>query len=543
MRHLIRERKTSRVGPREQQSSSRPLIIEIGDEGFFYEQLAGEAIVKKRIERLRGMHDLLPDAYQQQHWLMDRLGAFLAQAGYDAVDSPVLEESDLFQMSFGQELWQNLYTFRLHHRDLCLRPEYTASMCRLYLDHYQRQPLPLRFQYAGPVFRYEAPGRGRYRQHTQLGIELFGGQAATADAEMLRLACDALDELQITAYKLELGHIGVASGFINRLHLDDHAARLLLGLMEQISRSAEGEQMAQARIEALYPTYQATDDAGYSSSMSEIEAKLIAPLLSGISISFGDDDARHEIVERFLWKMERSEQRRQILDALEFLRMLHTISGPPPGVFEALRDLLGRYQLDPGPLTELEQLVTIIEQSGVPRQQILLNLALGRGVSYYTGLVFEIHAQDEEGFDAQLCGGGRYDRLVRAVGSTRDVNACGFAFGIERLLSLIPPRELPRAAGTKALVIPVSDQDLQYALQVARTVRTHGARVEVDVSGHGVGAGLRQAAKKQIRYALIVGEDEQQANMVTLRDLVTAAEEILDTEAVVRSIAGEEGEQ
>jgi len=277
--------------------------------------------------------------------------------------------------------------------------------------------------------------------------------------------------------------------------------------------------------------------------MSDIEAKLIAPLLSGISISFGDDDARHEIVERFLWKMERSEQRRQILDALEFLRMLHTISGPPPGVFEALRDLLGRYQLDPGPLTELEQLVTIIEQSGVPRQQILLNLALGRGVSYYTGLVFEIHAQDEEGFDAQLCGGGRYDRLVRAVGSTRDVNACGFAFGIERLLSLIPTRELPRAAGTRALVIPVSDQDLQYALQVARTVRTHGARVEVDVSGHGVGAGLRQAAKKQIRYALIVGEDEQQANMVTLRDLVTAAEEILDTEAVARRIAGEEREQ
>src|SRR5258708_3008940 len=282
------------------------------------------------------MHDLLPDAYQQQHWLMDRLGAFLPQPGYDAVDSPVLEESDLFQMSFGQELWQNLYTFRLHHRDLCLRPEYTASMCRLYLDHYQRQPLPLRFQYAGPVFRYEAPGRGRYRQHIQLGIELFGGQAATADAEMLRLACDALDELQITAYKLELGHIGVASGFINRLHLDDHAARLLLGLMEQISRSAEGEQMAQPRTDALYPTYQATDDAGYSSSMADIEAKLIAPLLSGFSISFGDDDARHEIIERFLWTMERTEQRRQILAELEFLRMLHTISGPPPGGFEAL---------------------------------------------------------------------------------------------------------------------------------------------------------------------------------------------------------------
>src|SRR5712664_3432866 len=199
----------------------------------------------KRVERLRGMHDLLPDVHQHQRWVIDTLGTLLEQAGYAHVDTPILERSDLFLASFGQELWQNLYAFRLHQRELCLRPEYTASLCRLYLDQYQQQPLPLRLQYAGPIFRYEAPGRGRYRQHTQLGIELFGGQAMAADAEILQLACDALNELRITAYKLELGHIGVASGFINRLHLDDHAARLLLSLMEQISRSAEGEQIAQ----------------------------------------------------------------------------------------------------------------------------------------------------------------------------------------------------------------------------------------------------------------------------------------------------------
>src|SRR5215469_17808524 len=184
--------------------------------------------MKKHIERLRGMHDRLPGSYNQQRWLTDRLSSLLARAGYNLVDSPILERSELFQSSFGQELWQNLYTFRLHHRDLCMRPEFTASICRLYLDHYQRQPLPIRFQYAGLVFRYEAPGRGRYRQHTQLGIELFGGQPMAADAEILLLACDALNELHITAYRLELGHIGVASGFINRLRLDDHAARLLL---------------------------------------------------------------------------------------------------------------------------------------------------------------------------------------------------------------------------------------------------------------------------------------------------------------------------
>src|SRR5437588_514712 len=402
--------------------------------------------MKKRVERLRGMHDLLPDTYQHQRWVRDRLSAFLAQAGDATVDSPILERSDLFLASFGQELWQNLYAFRLHNRDLCLRPEYTASICRLYLDHYQQQPLPLRFQYAGPVFRYEAPGRNRYRQHTQLGIELLGGHTASADAEMLQLACDMLNELHITRYRLELGHIGVASGFINRLHLDDHAARLLLSLMEQISRSEEGERLAQARLEALYPlntTGERSIEDASKGLGSEIEARYITSLLSGISITFDDADARGEIIERFLWKVGRSEQRRQILYALEFLR---------------------------------------------------------------------------------------------AIGSARDINACGFAFGVERLLSLLPRGDLPQVPATQALVIPVSIQDMPYALQVARSARTQGMRAEVDVTGHGVGAGLKLATKKQIPLALIVGEDERRANIVTVRNLERGEERILSIEECVQEL-------
>lgn len=499
--------------------------------------------MKKHIERLRGMHDRLPEAFQQQRWVMDRLSEFLARAGYAPVDPPVLERSELFQTSFGQELWQNLYTFRLHQRDLCMRPEFTASICRLYLDHYQQHPLPLRLQYAGPVFRYEAPGRSRYRQHNQLGVELFGGQTVSADAEILQLACEALNELHITSYRLELGHIGVASGFINRLQLDDHAARLLLSLMEQISRSDEGESIAQARLEALYPTNELGGSEMNSRStgaIAEGETRFLASLLNSISITFGDDDARREVVERFLWKMERGEQRRRILYALEFLRALHAISGSPPEVFGALRELLGRYELDPSPLIELEQLVAVIEQSDVPGQQILLNLALGRGVSYYTGLVFEIHALDEDGFDTQLCGGGRYDGLIRAVGGTRDVNACGFAFGVERLLPLVPESDLPIMPITQAIVIPVNVQNVPYALQVARATRAAGLRAEVDVTGHGIGAGLKLAAKKEIRLAFIVGDNEQQANLVTLHDLWTGEERVLDIESLVRFVLDEE---
>ncbi|WP_165423241.1 histidine--tRNA ligase [Ktedonosporobacter rubrisoli] len=497
--------------------------------------------MKKRVERLRGMHDLLPEAHQHQRWVIDQLSTFLGLAGYMPVDPPILERSDLFRASFGQELWQNLYAFRLHNHELCLRPDYTASICRLYLDHYQRQPLPLRFQYAGPIFRYESPGRERYRQHTQIGVELLGGHAAAADAEILQLACGVLHELNISSYRLELGHIGVASGFINRLHLDDHAAHLLLSLMEQISRSEEGEQLAQARLEALYPPDLSIEKMAESASQNgKVEARYITSLLNGISISFGDDATRHEVVERFLWKVGRSEQRRQILHALEFLRALRAVTGSPPEVFEALRSLLDRYGLDATPLAELQQLVTVVEQCGVPEQQIVLNLSLGRGVSYYTGLVFEIHGQGEDGFDAQLCGGGRYDRLMRAVGGSHDTQACGFSFGVERLLSHISSGNLPGTAATQALVVPVSSQDVPYAMQVARSARNLGMRTEVDVTGHGVGAGLKLASKKQIRLALIVGEDEQQKGVVTVRDLLTGEEQEARIESLLNRVLDEE---
>ena len=478
--------------------------------------------MKKRIERLRGMRDLLPDLYQQQRQIIERLQGFLSQAGYAPVDVPILERSDLFLASFSQELWQNLYTFRLHNRDHCLRPEYTASICRLYLDQYQKQPLPLRLQYAGPVFRYETPGRGRYRQHTQLGIELFGGQPVYADAEILQLACDALSALGIGAYHLELGHIGVASSFIQRLDLDEQATHLLLGLMEQVSRSAEGEQKARARLETFYPAVQ-NESAISGSDTTGSDARYLTSLLSGMSIAFTDDGERQEMIERFTWKMGRNEQRRQILYALDFLRELHAVAGAPPEVFERLRGLLARYQLDAQPLLELEQLVEIIEQSGVPPERISLNLALGRGVSYYTGLVFEIHGREADGFETQICGGGRYDQLIHKVGGPQDIRACGFAIGVERLQTLLLPTAGLELEGI--LVIPVGPEDLPYALQIARELRAGGAQAELDVTGHGVRAGLKHAAKKTIGLAAIVGENERLTDTITLHNLVSGSEE------------------
>ncbi len=88
-------------------------------------------------------------------------------------------------------------------------------------------------------------------------------------------------------------------------------------------------------------------------------------------------------------------------------------------------------------------------------------------------------------------------------------------------------------------MIPVSELEIAYALQVARQARAQGMRTEVDISGHGVGAGLKMASKKQIRLALIVGEEEQHKEMVTVRDLSTGEERISPIDALTQKVEGE----
>ena len=129
---------------------------------------------------------------------------------------------------------------------------------------------------------------------------------------------------------------------------------------------------------------------------------------------------------------------------------------------------------------------------------------------------------------------------MQAIGGTRAVKACGFAFGIERLLALLPEKEEAAAGVTSAIIIPISSQDMPYALQVARAARLQGIRSEVDISGHGLSAGLKLAGKKRISRALIVGENETREQRVTLRNLDSGEEQHLAQDTAIRYLLAQE---
>ncbi len=166
-----------------------------------------------KLERPRGTHDILPS--EQPLWRrvtgeMERLAGLY---GYRPIQTPVFEDTDLFLRTSGQGsdvVQKEMYTFSdRSDRSLTLRPEGTAPIARAYVEHgLHREPQPQKLYTIGSMYRYGAPGRGRYREHWQLSLEAIGSDDPAIDAEIIQLYDTLLHRLGITSYRLELNSIG-----------------------------------------------------------------------------------------------------------------------------------------------------------------------------------------------------------------------------------------------------------------------------------------------------------------------------------------------
>jgi histidyl-tRNA synthetase len=200
-----------------------------------------------KIERPRGTHDILPS--EQPLWRrvtgeMERLAALY---GYRPIQTPVFEDTDLFLRTSGQGsdvVQKEMYTFAdRSDRSLTLRPEGTAPIARAYVEHgLHREPQPQKLYTIGPMYRYGAPGRGRYREHWQLSLEGIGSDDPAIDAEIIQLYDTLLRRLGISEYRLELNSIGCREcrpAYVRKLTawLDEHRHRLGAEAQQKLATS------------------------------------------------------------------------------------------------------------------------------------------------------------------------------------------------------------------------------------------------------------------------------------------------------------------
>ena len=484
------------------------------------------------IQRVRGTSDVLPPDDARLRRLEATLRSGFERYGYQGIQTPVIEPLELFLRKSGDEIVARMYSFSHWNRRLCLRPEPTASVVRAFVDELQGHSLPLRLHYGGPVFRYERPSRGRSRQFTVVGLELLGAAGAAADAEVLHLACAGLESLGITRYRLVVGHLGATLQLLAAMGMSDHAQGLVLDQMEPIARGRIGLDAAVARVADLLGGGGATANGADTSlpptlaSLPPEQATAIAAdILSRASFAIeGGAREPRAIVQRLLAKAQRPDPTDQVHSAFEFVAQLHAAAGPPERLEREVRPMLQQRGLSTAPIDEVTAALELLQAHGSAAKgaEIEVDLSLARGLRYYTGLVFEIYVDDDQGA-LQVCGGGRYDDLVRALGGRETVPACGVTFGLERVDLALGAQEVARTP--RILVVGVTAEDHRGAVEVASQLRTiAGLVIEQDVRLRGVKSALRYADRGGVELVVIVGEREREAGVVVLRDMRTREE-------------------
>ena len=159
-----------------------------------------------QILSLPGMADVTGGSFERSTQVVDALGAYYASRGYAPIDTPIVEDAELFVRKSGGELSGMLYTIDDPGGNrVSLRPEFTPSVIRHYIEHASAFRTPARLRYCGPVFRYHSLDGGDLRQFTQVGTELIGPSGSEADAEILSIACGGLGELGLSEWTVRIG--------------------------------------------------------------------------------------------------------------------------------------------------------------------------------------------------------------------------------------------------------------------------------------------------------------------------------------------------
>jgi histidyl-tRNA synthetase len=179
-----------------------------------------------KIQAPRGTLDVLPADQPLRLAVLDSTRSAAVDYGYGLIVTPTFEDTELFARTSGQGsdvVHKEMYTFEDRSgRSLTLRPEGTAPVARAYLEHgLQRQPQPVKTYYVGPMFRYAAPQKGRYREFWQIGFEAMGSDDPAVDAELIQLFTEIERRAGVRHTRLELNSIGdreCRPTYVERLH-------------------------------------------------------------------------------------------------------------------------------------------------------------------------------------------------------------------------------------------------------------------------------------------------------------------------------------
>ncbi|MFT0858485.1 ATP phosphoribosyltransferase regulatory subunit [Ancylobacter sp. G4_0304] len=361
---------------------------------------------------------------------VEQLLALFARAGFARVEPPVLQPADAFLDLSGEDMRRTMFvTTDEEGRELCLRPDLTLPVCRQYIADGAAQARD--FAYLGPVFRSDVPGG----ELLQAGVESFGrADREAADADLLALGLETAALWGVIDPVIRLGDAGLFASLLDALALPPGWRRRLV---KDFARSGSlGADLAALR--------QRPEGGGVSAHAGVLSAlagsdpaaahALVTDLLSIAGISTVGGRNVEEIAGRFLEQAASGDADGLPAEKVAVLERYLAIQGNPDAALAALRALAQDAGLDlAGALDMFETRTNFIAAQGVEIEKLRFAAAFGRPLDYYSGMVFELHAN---GGAAPLVAGGRYDGLLARLGAPHPIPAVGFAVWLGRLDAL-----------------------------------------------------------------------------------------------------------
>ncbi len=438
-----------------------------------------------------GMRDYLPEAVAKRRHVVATIERVFQRHGFLPVETPAIENLSTLLGKYGEEGDQLLY--RLLHRgdklsralaeppvemgdlaELGLRYDLTVPLARVVACYGQQLPRFFKRYQIQPVWRADRPAKGRFREFYQCDVDMIGTSSLLAEVEVINAICGALLALGFSGFGVALNHRAVLRGLIAAANIDptlEGSALIALDKLDKIGPPGVRQELVQR-------------------GMNEQAAERLLALTT-----MTEDRGNTRLLHELRAALSLPEAQR----ALAELDTLFRLSADTPA----------------GPLLRLTP-------------------ALARGLSYYTGPIFEIISQDCSG---SLGGGGRYDNLV-GMFSGKQVPAVGFSLGLERILLLMEERHIFPDLRLRAevMVCPLPDTPLVAVAGLAARLRQAGITVELYPEPAKLGRQLSTASRLHIPYALIIGPDELARQTYSLKNLATGQQNSLDEAGLIETL-------
>lgn len=412
---------------------------------------------------LSGFMELAPKDQILFEKVKQKLEETYQMFGFFPIDTPVLEHSNILLAKAGGETEKQIYRFNKGDTDMTMRFDLTVPLAKYVAKNAGELTFPFKRYQIGKVYRGERAQQGRFREFYQADIDIIGDEnlSIANDAEVPSIMYRVFTGLGLSDFTIRINNRKILNGLFAMLGLSDIATDVMR-IIDKIDK-------------------------------------------------IGKDNVEAELVDLGVSK-----------DAADTILELLTFKGTNEEVLDRLKTFAGKNEMLDSGVSELCEVIYYIDKFGVPAGNYRVDLSIARGLDYYTGTVYEttFNRHPEIG---SICSGGRYDNLAEYY-TKKKLPGVGMSIGLTRLFYILNEFDyLNRDLDTVAdlLIIPMTD-DMASAVGISGVMREAGIRTQIYLEKKKFKHKIGYADKLGIPYAMFLGEDEINGNVVTIKNMKAA---------------------